>query len=84
MVRKMQKTRTIVQLDEHQYNFIRRESFRRKVSISRIIRELIEREMTGNEERKDIEKAMSFVGKRGCGSNDVARHHDDYLAGLKQ
>lgn len=54
------------------------------MSISRIIRELIEREMTGNEERKDIEKAMSFVGKRGCGSNDVARHHDDYLAGLKQ
>lgn len=84
MVKKMQKMRTIIQLDENQYNFIRRESFSRKVSISHIVRELIEREMMGNEQRKDIDKAMSFVGKRGCGSVDVARHHDDYLAGLKQ
>lgn len=82
----MSKTRAIIQLEDYQFEYLRKEAFSQKISMSKLIRRIIENDMKGKEGNsgriRDIDRAMSFVGKKGCGKTDVARRHDDYLAGL--
>lgn len=82
----MQKVRTQVQLEKEEYEWLKTEAYRRRSSISSILREAIDivSGITKIKSGVDITKAMSFVGKKSCGKNDVSIHHDDYLAGVKK
>jgi hypothetical protein len=78
--------RTQVQLEEQEYEWLKREAYRRRTSISSIMREVIDH-TAGIRKAKseiDLSKAMTFVGKGRCGKRDVSIHHDDYLAGVKK
>ena len=83
---KMGKVRTQVQLEKEEYEWLKTEAYRRRSSISSILREAID-SISGIKKTRsgiDITKAMAFVGRKNCGKRDVSIHHDDYLAGVKK
>ncbi|MBI2263977.1 MAG: hypothetical protein HYU64_02195 [Armatimonadetes bacterium] len=78
----MPKIRTQIQLEKGQYERLKEESFRRRQSLSAVIRLLIDKglEASGRPKKVDLKKAMAFVGAI-CGDQpDVAARHDAYLA----
>jgi hypothetical protein len=85
-VEKVGKVRTQVQLEEQEYEWLKREAYRRRSSVSAVLREAVDR-MAGTRKVKskvDISKAIAFVGKGHCGKRDVSIHHDDYLSGMRK
>jgi len=82
----MGKIRTQIQLEENEYEWLKREAYRRRVSVSAIVRDSIARisKLKKSQSSINISKAMAFVGKGRCEKKDVSLHHDDYLAGIKE
>lgn len=82
----MARVRTQVYLEEKQYERLREEAFTRKISISELLRRLIQEnlfEMASPAGRSRLRRrALEFVGKGRDPQSDVAREHDRYLAGL--
>lgn len=85
----MARVRTQVYLERRQYERLREEAFRQKISLSELLRRLIQRALfeeasaASLEERARLKsKALEFVGKGRDQKSDVARDHDRYLAGL--
>ncbi len=88
------RVRAQVYLEERQYEQLREEAFKRRISLSELLRRLIEQAFFGKEKEgagplererpsSTKEKAQGFVGKGHDPRGDVARNHDHYLAGLK-
>ena len=82
----MQKVRTQIQLEKEEYEWLKTEAYRRRSSISSVLREAIDivSGITKTKSGIDITKAMSFVGKKSCEKKDVSIHHDDYLVGIRK
>lgn len=84
----MARVRTQVYLEERQYERLREEAFRQRLSLSELIRRLIEQALFGGQSEAGLErsrlreKALGFVGKGHDPKGDVARNHDRYLASL--
>ncbi len=75
----MEKVRTQIQLERHQYERLKEEAYRRRQSLSGIIRMMIDKGFETMGEEKDLKKAISFVGSISGDKSDVAEHHDAYL-----
>lgn len=75
--------RTQVYLNEKEYELLRQEAFQRRRSISAILRQLIDERLLVKAKRKSS-GLKEIVGIFKDKKRDVARCHDDYLAGLKQ
>ncbi len=80
----MARVRTQVYLEKSQYERLRAEAFKQKLSLSELLRRLIQqafgpKRLSSAQLRR---KALGFVGKGRDSDSDVARHHDKYLAGL--
>jgi hypothetical protein len=75
--------RTQIYLDEREYESLRQEAFRRRRSISAILRQLIDERLIAKSQKKS-QGLKEIVGIFKDKKTDVARYHDDYLAGLKK
>ncbi|MHC9542169.1 MAG: hypothetical protein AB9903_21885 [Vulcanimicrobiota bacterium] len=75
----MEKVRTQIQLERHQYERLKEEAYLRRQSLSGIIRMMIDKGLEAMGGEKDMKKAFSFVGSIPEDKSDVAEHHDDYL-----
>jgi len=75
----MEKVRTQIQLERHQYERLKEEAYLRRQSLSGVIRMMIEKGFEAMSGEKDMKKAFSFVGSIYEDNSDVAEHHDDYL-----
>ena len=74
--------RTQVQLGEDQYRNLKQEAFRRGVSMSALLREiLVERYTKPRRSQADIEVGLRMVGLASDSVDDVSERHDDYLYG---
>ena len=77
----MALVRTQIQLRPEQHRRLREEAFRRGVSMSALLRELLD-ERLDNSPPVDHEAAWAFVGAGRDTANDVSERHDDYLADI--
>lgn len=75
----MEKVRTQIQLERHQYERLKEEAYLRRQSLSGIIRMMIDKGFEAMGGEKDMKKALSFVGSISGDEKDVAEHHDAYL-----
>ncbi len=81
----MALVRTQVQLKPEQHRKLKEEAFRRGISLSALLREILDQRYAQRPPRKiDLEKAWAFVGAGRSGASDVSVHHDDYLAGKRK
>ncbi|HIE43384.1 MAG TPA: hypothetical protein EYP78_01130 [Candidatus Omnitrophica bacterium] len=80
----MEKVRTQIYLERRQYDKLRSEAFKANVSISELIRKILDRAYFQREVKTSVKKAFNFVGKGHDAKRDVAVHHDDYIAGIRQ
>ena len=74
--------RTQIQLEEKQYELIRRLAHRKKISISETVRRLIRiglRSRLEDEERPRAEALLKIAGIAKSGVKDLGRRHDHYL-----
>jgi predicted DNA-binding ribbon-helix-helix protein len=84
------RVRTQVYLEERQYERLREEAFKQRLSLSELLRRIIEQAFFGERggaplDRSRLrEKALGFVGKGHDPKPDVARNHDRYLASIGQ
>lgn len=77
--------RTQIQLRPEQHRKLKEEAFRRGMSLSALVREILEQRYGRHPRKKiDLEKAWAFVGAGRDSATDVAEHHDDYLAGKRK
>lgn len=77
--------RTQVQLKPEQHRKLKEEAFRRGMSLSALVREILEQRYARRPPKKiDLEKAWAFVGAGRDSATDVSVHHDDYLAGKRK
>ncbi len=77
--------RTQIQLKPEQHRKLKEEAFRRGMSLSALVREILEHRYARRPPKKiDLEKAWAFVGAGRSGASDVSEHHDDYLAGKRK
>jgi hypothetical protein len=77
----MEKIRTQVQLEKHQYERLKEEAYLRHQSLSQTIRIMIDRgfKASGQEKDRGSEPDFSFIGAIEGDSPDVAERHDAYL-----
>jgi hypothetical protein len=75
-----------VYLEKSQYERLRAEAFKQKLSLSELLRMLIQQALFVSPKRPSraelMREAFRFVGKGRDSDSDVARNHDKYLAGL--
>ena len=74
--------RTQIQLDEEQYEAVRRLAHRQRLSLAAAIRKLIDEALHGKRPRR-ARGARALLGVAGVGSSglgDLGRRHDHYLA----
>ena len=77
--------RTQVQLKPEQHRRLKEEAFRRGMSMSALLRDILEQRYGQRPRKKiDLEKAWAFVGAGRSGASDVSVHHDDYLSGKRK
>ena len=75
--------RTQVQLTEEQQNALRDLSAATGRSVSDLVRDAVERAISGAPHvtrREQVEKALRLAGRFASGSSDISAHHDEYLA----
>lgn len=77
----MALVRTQIQLRPEQHRRLREEAFRRGVSMSALVRELVD-ERLDNRPPVGHEAAWAFVGAGHGGESDVSERHDEYLADI--
>ena len=76
--------RTQIYLTKEQYQYLRRQAEKKKVSIAEIVRELIEERLP---KEKDYEDNPLFsIGEDGfsMGRRKGSERHDDYIYGRKK
>ncbi|MGH2819878.1 MAG: CopG family transcriptional regulator [Actinomycetota bacterium] len=72
--------RTQVQLTEEQFRRLKRLAADRGVSIASLVREAVDRHLTGTEEEARWDRFFAVVGRFRSGRRDVGEGHDRYLA----
>ena len=77
----MARVRTQIYLEKRQYERLREEAFKQRISLSELLRRLIEEAFFAEPAGASPESALEFVGKGRDKRRDVAREHDRYLAG---
>ena len=76
--------RTQVQLRPDQHRRLREEAFRRGISVSALLRELVDERLPRRRRtQREIEQAMAFVGIGRGLPDDIVERHDDYLAEIE-
>lgn len=77
--------RTQISLEKDQYELLRREARRRGVSLSALLRELVERRYPRRgSKRRPADDALAKIKGIGSGSGEaVGRRHDEFLYGRK-
>jgi anti-sigma factor RsiW len=75
--------RTQVSLTEEQMHRLRREARRRHVSLAAVVRDAVDQVVPDEgEARSDrIDALLEVAGSAASGTGDVAREHDEVLAG---
>jgi hypothetical protein len=75
--------RTQISLTQDQMRRPRREAFRRRVSLASVVREAIDQVVPDEdvERVRRVEALLAASGSAASGAGDVARDHDDVLAG---
>ena len=73
--------RAQVYFDEQEYEAVRQEAFKKRLSISAIIRRLVDDQILGRktERKKKATGLLSLVGMFRETKPDVSERHDDYL-----
>ena len=76
--------RTQIQLTEEQFEALKARAAAEGRSMADLIRRLVDESRSGarpdREERR--RRALAAIGMLGRGPRDLARRHDDYLAGV--
>jgi hypothetical protein len=75
--------RTQIQLSEEQHRRLKAEAYRRGMSVSAVLRELVDRSFgeAETDRRAKAEAAWkAFIGCFSDGATDVSENHDKYLA----
>jgi predicted transcriptional regulator len=72
--------RTQVQLKQEQAEALRRMAADRRISISALIREAVDRFVRDDQRQARIERLLAAAGKGSSGLGDVSERHDDYFA----
>lgn len=74
--------RTQIQLEESQYEQIRRMAHRERISMAEAVRRLVRRGLAEGESDRPTGAAalLSLAGIASSGLGDLGRRHDDYLA----
>jgi hypothetical protein len=75
--------RTQVQFTEEQHRHLKAEAYRRGVSLSAMVRELVDRSFPDVETDRRAKAEAAWKAFIGCGNDtatDVSVHHDKYLA----
>jgi hypothetical protein len=75
--------RTQIQIDERQYEMVRRMAHRKRISISEAVRRLIGRGLKGGDAEPEETGAgalLRIAGMGRSGLRDLGRRHDRYLA----
>lgn len=75
--------RAQVYFDEKEYEAVRQTAFKERISISALIRRLVDEKLLGRRQKPKnaIAKLRSLVGMFHETKSDVAERHDDYLWG---
>lgn len=74
--------RAQVYFDEKEYEAVRQAAFHNRVSISALIRRLVDEQILGRKtNRKKTAGLASLIGMFRETKSDVAQRHDDYLWG---
>lgn len=75
--------RAQVYFDEKEYEAVREAAFKERVSISALIRRLVDERILGRRRRKKnaAKELLSLAGMFRETRHDVAERHDDYLWG---
>ena len=73
--------RTQIQLDEDQYERLKRLAAKRSQSLSQLVRESVERFLDESNRREVWDRLRKAAGSchDPAGTRDVSRRHDDYL-----
>ena len=72
--------RTQIQFEEQQLARLRRRAAEEGISVSALVRRMVEKVDDENPSREELwERASALVGRFNDGAKDVARRHDDYL-----
>ncbi len=72
--------RAQVYFDEQEYEAVRQAAFKQRVSISALIRRLVDEQMMGrNKKKRGAEGLLSLVGMFRDTKSDVSERHDHYL-----
>lgn len=79
----MKLVRTQVYLEEAQYERLRAEAYRRKATLSRVLREMLD-QAAGRGRRRpplDLRKIRGYIGCARGGIGDLSVNHDRYAWG---
>lgn len=70
-----------IQFTEEQQAELRYQARKRGISISALVREAVDRELSQRESHAEAwERMMSIAGKYQGGGDNIAENHDEYLA----
>jgi len=74
--------RAQIYLDDSEYEALRTEAFKRRASISSVLRGLIQLSIIGQPKKRRPKNGLdAIIGMVRDPKRDVARRHDDYLWG---
>jgi len=77
--------RTQVQFDEEQHRKLKEEAFQRGISVSALLREIVDGRFAPRPRRKrELRKLWAFIGSGRSDASDVSIHHDNYLSGQRK
>ena len=72
--------RAQIYFDEKEYEAVREAAFKQRVSISALLRRLVDEQLLGRKPKKNAAKEiLSLAGMFRETKSDVAERHDDYL-----
>lgn len=76
--------RAQIYLEDDAYEALRTEAFKRRASISAVLRQLIYVNIIGRRKKRYAAGLMGLVGLVHDAKTDVAERHDDYLWGEEE
>lgn len=72
-----------IQFTEQEIGLLRSEASRRKISISALVREAVDRHLPQSRQpTRDqlVQRSLAAIGRFRSGSGDVSARHDEYFA----